>query len=194
LPRPGAAAPKSTEGTMHDQKLSLRLLPDRGLLIVRRANKGGWGTKERWKIGEKSNVPKALYFIILNFVRQRVKRCENKKDFASLKKCVLRALCEAGEVCGCEPQFGKEGADVVWYLEDIPLIGFHVAKAVCKKRKVRELLAGKTVFRWTIAVAESGYFHILARTTNPRYRFDAPRKEGKHPFVDGHWLRQGRGV
>lgn len=179
---------------MRDQKLRLRLLPDRGLLIVRRPNKGGWGTKERWKIGEKSNVPKALYFIILNFVRQRVKWCENKKDFASSKNCVLRALCEAAEVCGCEPQFGKEGADVVWYLKDFALIGFHIAEDKCKKSAVRQLLAGRTFFRWTMALSASGYFHIRPRETNPRYRFDAPLKEGKHPFVHGHWLAPSRGI
>jgi hypothetical protein len=100
---------------------------------------------------------------------------------------VLRALCEAAEVCGCEPQIGKEGADVVWYSEDIPLIGFHVAKAVCKQRKVRELLAGNTVFRWTIAVTESGWFDIRPRDTNPKYWFE-------NPSADGHWVTPSRGI
>jgi hypothetical protein len=164
------------------------------MIVRRRTGDGDWGTKERWKIGEKSNLPRALFFNIKNFVRQKVRRCAKKRDYASLRGSVVRALCEAAESCGCAAEFGKEGADVVWYLQGIPLIGFHIAKDESITRAVEQLLAGKTVFRWTIALSASGYFHIRARTTNPRYRFDAPRKEGKHPFVDGHWLRQGRGV
>jgi hypothetical protein len=171
---------------MRDQKMSLRLIADRGLLIVRRRSKGGWGKKERWEVGLKSFVPRALYFMIHNYVQQRIKRCDNAKDSVALRKSVLRGLREAAEACRCEPEFGREGADVVWYLGAVPLIGFHVANDKCKKKAVERLLAGNPVFRWTIAVAQSGWFHIQPRETHPKFRHEKPAK--------ANWLRQGRGV
>jgi hypothetical protein len=161
---------------MHEQKLRIRLIADRGLLIVRRPSKGGWGKKERWKIGVKSYVLRALYHVIQKFVQQRIKRCENKDEFDSMKRSVLRALCEAAEACRCQHEFGREGADCVWYLKDVPLIGFHIHEGRCKKRKVDNLLAGKTVFRWTIELTDTEWFNIRPRETNPKFRFEKPVK------------------
>jgi hypothetical protein len=167
---------------MREQKLRLKLFADRGLLIVRRPSGGDWGKGERWKIAPRSYLPRALYFIIQNFVKQRVKRCDNKGDPDALRKSVLRGLCEAAETCGCDPQLNKEGADVVWYLNDIPLIGFYVANDKCKKREVRWLL-DSAVFRWTIRVEKSGWFLIRARETNRGFRREKP--------VKANWLSRG---
>ena len=156
---------------MQNQKLRITLRQDVGRVIVRSRTSGGeWGEKQIWTIQRKSNLPRAIFHAIRDHVRQAITSNEDAVDFVILRKMVRRALYHAAELCGCKAEFRKEGAHVVWYLDQVPLIGFHVAKSESKSPAVEQLLAGSTIFRWTIMLAGSSYFRVQPWDTNPKWR------------------------
>jgi hypothetical protein len=159
---------------MRIQTIRVKLREDLGKMTVRRRTSGGeWGMKQIWTTRHKSDLPRAMFHTIRDYVRQPIIRCEDARDYVCLRKMTRRALYEAAESSACTAEFGKEGADVAWYLEQTPLIGFHIATTESVSPAVEKLLAGNTIFRWTIVLVKNGFFRIHAWGTNPKWRFAA---------------------
>jgi hypothetical protein len=146
------------------QQLKLKLEGDRLYVSRLRKQSGHFGKREGWKIQKKSNLPRSLYFVIHNFVRQRI---QNREDdsFSATKKTVLRGLCEAALACGCEAQFGKEGGAVCWYLNGDPIFAVQIHDGELDKLRLKHLRKGNAIFRWAITVQKGGYLRYHARRT-----------------------------
>lgn len=147
-------------------KPSFRLRLKGETLTIRRINKeGGFGKRHAWRIGKRSNVPKALYHLIHSFIRKRVGQCEDT-EFPSVKEAVLRALCEAAEACGCTHRFGSESGDVTWFLDGAALFAFQIHKDFLRKVRARELRSSAAPLRWILKVQERGFVKYLPRRTS----------------------------
>lgn len=117
-----------------------------------------------WKIGETSNVPRLLFFHIKNYVAQAVKKC-NADDPIDLRRAVERGLREAGMVCSCEVKQARYGASVAWILKGTPLIGFLIHRGDVDRDRLKTLLRGLTIFRWTVALDKGRYVPFTIRRT-----------------------------
>ena len=129
------------------RQLKLRLENDR-LYVSRLGKKDGhFGKRERWKIQKKSYLPKGVYFLIHNFIRQQVKSRDGD-DFFDVKKKVLRGLSEAAIACGCETQSEQEGADVCWYLKGEPFFAAQIHEDELDMPRLKRMRSGNAMFRW----------------------------------------------
>ncbi len=153
---------------MINQRLKIKLSADGATLIIRPVNRQGQlGTRDSWEIRKMSQVPKRLFFLIQGFTNRRAKQV-HASDVGAVRKAVLRGLCEAAEACGCEPVFGKEGADVLWLLGGLPFFAFQVDTSQTKKIRLRKMLAGASVLRWTIVIMSNGLIHMKPRGTKKK--------------------------
>ncbi len=149
---------------MPNRKLRLKLKQDR--LVYQRYGKDGrlTGKRQVWRIRKDSYAPRALFHLVLGYVRQRVNQCEDK-SFEAVRKAALRGLCEAARACGCKPSFGAEGGDALWTLRGEPFFAFQIHKDFLRKETATKLRKGKAWLRWVVIVKKSGYVEFVPRRT-----------------------------
>ncbi len=129
---------------MTKQIFKLRLYQDANRMTVRRFTQTGeLGTKTQWKIGKKSNLPKGLFYMIKNFIQQRIKHCEDKNSFPSVKEAALSGLREAAKACGCTHSVDGAGADILWSLKDVPFLGVQTARQEGQHESAKEASNGR---------------------------------------------------
>jgi hypothetical protein len=150
---------------MATQKLRLKL--DGNCLTFQRYGKDGnlTGKPESWQIGKeskKSNVPKALFYLLWGYVHHRVSQRDDK-SIENVRKAVLRGLCEAAKACGCKPSFGQEGGDVLWTLRGEPFFAFQIHEESLRRETARKLRRGRARLRWVAVVKKGGYVKFVPR-------------------------------
>lgn len=148
------------------EKQKLELILNNRHLFCRRCNGDGEpvGESYKWTIRKKSDVPCEMFHLILGFVRRRVNQCRDK-DFDTIRRATRRALVEAGQACGCQPERKAEGGDVAWYLDSEPLMAFQIHAEIRIKKRVRKMLRSEALLRWVITISEKGFFKFLPKKT-----------------------------
>lgn len=146
------------------QKQKLRLKLDRNRLICRRYDKEGNlpDKAQIWRIGKTSNAPRAVFHLILGYVRRRVSQSD-EKSIEIVRKAVLRGLCEAATACGCHSSFGEEGGDVMWTLRGEPFFAFQIHEEFLDKKNAARLRKGETRLRWVVVIKKGGYVRFIPR-------------------------------
>ena len=146
---------------MIEQKLRMQFSEGSWCLICRRIGKEGnlTETKYRWEVNKKtSQLPQALFYILLSFVRNSLKKAVNQSS-GNMQQAIRLGLREAAQACGCVPKDGSKFADVYWVLGPTLLISFQVHEgSICAKRKRLMIYNSKAVFRWIVVVEEGGKF------------------------------------
>ena len=148
------------------KKQQLELILNNRQLLCRRLNGDGEhvGEKYLWTIQKKSNVPRVMFHLIFGFVRRRVRKCSDE-DFDTIRKAIRRALLEAGEACGCQPERNAEGGDVAWYLASEPLIAFQIHAETPTRKRVKKMFRNQALLRWVITTNEKGFVKFLPQKT-----------------------------
>ncbi len=155
-------------------KLSLR----KRTLTCCRLNKEGVpeGKSDKWKITKNSNVPCALFYLILGFVRKGLSTLA-EADFETRKDAVVRALRQAARATGCKPIFGCKGTDIAWRVDGKRLIGFQIHEKKIDESRREELLRCKTRLRWIITVNGRSFRFRLQRTRQKKYSGGMPSED-----------------
>lgn len=135
-------------------------------LRVQRVNDHGnrIGKKTKWTIGKKSALPRELFFKVMGYLRNSIKRTgTNSTD--KLRISCLRALAKTAGTCGCESKFGQSKADVYWNLNGTVFIAWQIHDDAINIRRTKKLTSSKALLRIVIVLKKSGYFRILPQDT-----------------------------
>ena len=73
---------------------------------------GGLGNSE----GQGQLVANGVFHFVASYVLNCVKNASDK-SFATLRKSILRGLCEAALACGCAWKLNRARGDVTWFLD-----------------------------------------------------------------------------
>lgn len=155
-------------------KLSLR----KRTLTCCRLNKAGApeGNPTEWKIGDKSNVPRPVFFLIFGFIRNGLSKLV-EADFETRKEAVVRAVRQAAWAAGCKPIFGCKGTDIAWRADGKRLIGFQIHERTIDESRREALLRCKTKLRWVITVNGRSFRFRLQRTRRKKYSGGMPSED-----------------
>jgi len=128
------------------------------------------GKVRKWRVGVRSNLPRALFFLMLQTIRKEVRLLDkDEKDFAVTKEAVVRGLRRAAKACGCEPCCSGR-ADIAWRVDGKLLASFQVHDSDLDRHRLNVLLKSKAVFRLVLITKGKGYLQIAPQVTNARKR------------------------
>jgi hypothetical protein len=157
----------------HKDGPTIKIICDGNVLRCHRVDRDGsrLGTSYGWEIGPRSYLPQLIYYVLHGYIRRSINQIKDK-NFASVRKAVLQALCDAARTCGCKPRFDREGGDVTWYLKGKPFFAFQIHEPPVDQRRAKKMIRGNTILRWAVEIRKNGIVHHDPRKTGVRVARD----------------------
>lgn len=138
--------------------------------------------KEDWEIRKDKDswLPTGVFHFVASYVLNCVKNASDK-SFATLRKSILRGLCEAALACGCAWKLNRARGDVTWFLDGHRFYAFQIEdchshavakipdlQALLRKRRSRfEKMEHKSgaMLRGSWLVLKGGYVKLVPGRT-----------------------------
>lgn len=122
------------------------------------------GEKTSWKVKEKSNLPRELFFKVRGFLLSSIKR-NGKESLDDLETAGREALEQAGRAFGCLIKNGAKHADLYWCLDGKRLVGWQIHLEKYDKGRVEKLMRSNALLRLAVLMYQTGYVKIIPLTT-----------------------------
>ena len=149
----------------HAQRLGkIRMKHNR--FIITRYGKDGQptGKSTEWKIKEKSNVPRELFYKIKGFLERSIRQ-SGTKSIESVMKAGWVALNEVGKAFGCEIRDSSKLADLYWWSDGHRFVAWQIHESSLDERRVRKLEKSKALLRIAVVMKKGGHFEIKPQQT-----------------------------